>query len=219
MNAESSLLILLALGALHGLNPAMGWLFAVSLGLQEERRAAVWWAFGPLAVGHALAMGVAIAGAAVLGVVLPIALLKWVVGGALVGMGVLQLARHRHPRLRGMTVGGGELVLWSFLLATAHGAGLMALPIVMGSDGESSAAHAIGGHAHHAPAGAGPAALDMVGLVGTGVHTLGYLLAAGAIALLVYEKLGVGILRKAWINVNLIWAGALIATGVLTPLL
>lgn len=217
---QSSLLILLLLGAVHGLNPGMGWLFAVSLGLQEERRAAVWRAFGPLALGHALAMGLAIAGAAALGVVLPVAVLRWIVGGALVGMGILQLTRHRHPRLRGMRVGARELVLWSFLMATAHGAGLMALPFVMGDDGGSSVAHAMRSHVHPPPTVMpGPAGLDPAGLIGTAVHTLGYLLAAVVIALLVYERFGVGILRRAWINVNLIWAVALIATGVLTPLL
>lgn len=213
MNAESSLLILLLLGALHGVNPAMGWLFAVSLGLQEERRSVVWRAFGPLALGHGLSMGVTVGAAALLGVALPPDLLRWVVGGALVGMGVLQLARHWHPRLGGMRVGARDLVLWSFLMATAHGAGLMALPFVL-RGGDAGLAHAAGGH-HHATAGsATSAAVDLWGLLGTVVHTAGYLAAAALVAVLVYEKLGVGILRRAWLNVNLIWAGALIVTGV-----
>lgn len=216
MNTESSLLILLLLGALHGLNPAMGWLFAVTLGLQEERRAVVWRAFGPLALGHGLAMGVTVTAAAAIGVVLPLDLLRWVVGGALVGMGMLQLARHWHPRLRGMRVGARHLVLWSFLMATAHGAGLMALPFVLRGGG-SGVAHAASGHAGHAALASPvstPVAVDLWGLLGTAVHTFGYLAAAALVALLVYEKLGIGILRRAWINVNLVWAVALIVMGV-----
>lgn len=238
MNAEASLWILLILGAVHGLNPAMGWLFAVSLGLQEERRAAVWRAFGPLALGHGLAIGAAIAGAALLGIVLPLSVLKWIVGGALVGMGVLQLLSHRHPRLRGMRVGARELVLWSFLMASAHGAGLMALPFVLRGDAsslaraaQSAAAHTHSGHpgavspSLQAMNGPGHTNLGDSGLggadavLGTVVHTAGYLLLAVLVAVVVYEMVGLRVLRRAWLNVNLVWAAALILTGLLTPLL
>ena len=228
MNAEASLWLLLALGAVHGLNPAMGWLFAVSLGLQEGRRAAVWRAFGPLAAGHALAIAVALGVAAAMGMVMPMSVLKWVVGGSLVGMGALQLIRHPHPRVGGMRVGARELLLWSFLMASAHGAGLMAVPFVLGQDEATVAmaaeAHQAHSHAGHAPSShaSGPA-MEVPSarypLLATAVHTAGYLVAAALLALLVYELLGLRMLRSAWLNVNLVWALALILTGILTPLL
>lgn len=219
---DTSLAILLLLGAAHGVNPAMGWLFAVSLGLQEQRRAAVWRAFGPLAVGHGLAIAAALAGALAVGIVLPLGVLKWVVAAALLGMGVRQLLRHRHPRWGGMRMGPRDLVIWSFLMASAHGAGLMALPFLLAPPAVGSP------HAGHAP-DAGPDApigvltagigtVDTVALLGTAVHTAGYLAVAALIAAIVYEKLGLRILRRAWINLDLIWAGALIVTGLLTPL-
>lgn len=222
----SSLTILLLLGAAHGVNPAMGWLFAVSLGLQEQRRRAVWRAFLPLALGHGLAIAAALAVALTVGVVIPTGVLKWAVGAALVGMGVLQLRRHRHPRWGGMRVGALDLTVWSFLMASAHGAGLMALPFLL-QESASSVAHAA--HAEAAPARVQTAAtpqllgwsgeVPTVGVVGTALHTLGYLLVAALIAVIVYEKVGLRILRRGWINLDVLWAAALIATGVLTPLL
>ena len=98
MNHEVSLAVLLLLGGAHGLNPAMGWLFAVSLGLQEERRSAVLKSLGPLAIGHGMAIATAVAAAAALGVVVPLSTLKWIVGGALVGMGILQLSQAQFPK-------------------------------------------------------------------------------------------------------------------------
>ena len=223
MNQDSSLTILLLLGAVHGINPAMGWLFAVALGLQEERRRAVWRAFPPLALGHGVAIGMAVGIAALLGVVLPLGLLKWLIAGALVGMGLLQLVRHRHPMRGGMRVGPGDLVAWSFLMATAHGAGLMAVPFVLPDD-DDALAHAAGAHAHGTVAAGAPGntfwgGIESAALLGTAAHTLGYLLVSALVAVIVYEKLGLRLLRTAWLNVNLIWAAALILTGVLTPLL
>ncbi|HEX6925199.1 MAG TPA: hypothetical protein VF167_07195 [Longimicrobiaceae bacterium] len=235
MNTETSLWILLGLGAMHGLNPAMGWLFAVSLGLQENRRRAVWRALAPLAVGHGLAIGSAAAVAVMLGVVIPLGVLKWAVGGALVGVGVFRLLRHRHPRLRGMRVRARELVLWSFLMASAHGAGLMALPFFLepGPTAAPAAIHDAAAHAHvgHDPptsqAGLTDPQLPEAGAtrdagryaaLATGVHTTGYLLIAVLAAVLVYELAGLRVLRRAWINIDLVWAAALIVTGLLTPL-
>src|SRR5690606_27126624 len=97
-------------------------LFAVSLGLQEQRRGAVWGAFGPLALGHALAVGVALAAAVILGTVMPTSFLKWIVAASLVATGVLHLRKHPHPRNGGMKVDAKDLTLWSFLMASAHGA-------------------------------------------------------------------------------------------------
>jgi hypothetical protein len=206
-------LALAGLGAVHGVNPGMGWLFAVALGLQEGRARAVWRALSPLAVGHALAIGAAVLAALALGRVVPAEALRWIVGGALLTLGSLRLVRHRHPRYGGMQVGFRELTAWSFLMASAHGAGLMVLPLLVGTAGGAAHTHAM--HlmtASLAPAlpASGPLAL---GLQATALHTAGYLLVTGLLALLVYRKLGLRMLRTMWINLDLIWGGALVVTG------
>ena len=207
---------LLLLGAVHGLNPGMGWLFAVALGLQERRRRALWGALPPLAAGHAAAIAVAVGAAALLGRALPLGALEWVVAAMLVGLGAFKLVRHRHPR-GGMRVGPRDLAIWSLAMATAHGAGLMVLPLVLASP--EQAPH--WSHAGHggAVALAGLAGAGMPALSATLLHSAGYLAATMLAAVAVYEKLGVAILRRVWVNLDLLWAGALIATGVLTVLL
>src|SRR5262245_54788520 len=122
---------LLALGAFHGINPAMGWLFAVALGLQERSGGAVGRALVPIAVGHATAIGMTVLLLGIGRASLPLAILQWLTAGALIGFGILKLARPRHPRWVGMRVGFRDLLLWSFLKATAHGAGLMLLPVFL----------------------------------------------------------------------------------------
>src|SRR5215831_6074222 len=122
---------LAGLGAFHGLNPGMGWLFAVALGMQEGKRSAVWRALIPLTLGHALAIGAAIGVAMIAGIALSPAMLRWPVAILLAGLGMLQLYRHLHPRWAAMRVGMGGLTLWSFLMASAHGAGLMVLPVYL----------------------------------------------------------------------------------------
>lgn len=207
------LLAIIALGAWHGINPGMGWLFAVALGLQDRRGLAVWRALPPLALGHALAVLQTIAVGLVLGVVVPVATLKWVVGGVLVAVGLHKLARSRHPRYGGMRVGMAGLTVWSMLMAAAHGAGLMVLPFVLGQGVGAP------GHSHHGrllTAGAG--SVSAAGIVATLLHTAAYLLVTACVALLVYHRLGLRLLRSAWVNLDLIWAGALLVTGVLTPL-
>ena len=134
------------LGAIHGLNPGMGWLFAVARGLQERDRRAVWGALLPLAAGHALAIAAAIAVAAVLGLALPADGLRWMVAATLLVFGLLRLRRHRHPRGMGMRVGSGDLTLWSFLMASAHGAGLVALPFVLTATATTAAVTSHGAH-------------------------------------------------------------------------
>ena len=197
-------LALLGLGALHGINPAMGWLFAVAIGLQQRERRAVWGALAPLALGHALAIVVVMMVAAVLGLVLSGQWLKWLVAVTLIGCGIMHLQRHRHPRFGGMRMSARDLVIWSFLVATAHGAGLMALPLVLNTS------HAHDGHLLTA----GVTHVDALGA--TLIHALGYLAMTGAIAAIVYEKLGLRILRRAWINLDLMWVLALVVTGLLT---
>lgn len=212
---------LAGLGAVHGINPAMGWLFAVALGLQEKRGRAVWRALGPLAAGHALAIGSAVAVAGMLGHLLDPRLIRWLVAALLLGLGTYRLVRHRHPRLAGMRVGPGQLTAWSFLMASAHGAGLMVLPLVLGgtlSSAGMGAGHAAHG-AHTAPLAAGVTTGSSVALLVTLVHTAGYLLVTGGVAWLVYEKLGVRLLRTAWINIDVLWAIALVITALATPFL
>ncbi len=208
---------LLLLGAIHGINPAMGWLFAVSLGLQERSGGAVWRALGPLALGHAGAILSAVAAATLVGRVVPVGGLKWIVAGLLIALGLRHLFRHRHPARGGMRVGARDLTVWSFLMASAHGAGLMALPFF--PTRSLGPATPSGGHADHAVAAAGVVPDWATGLLGSGLHTVGYLLVTGLFAWVVYEWVGLRLLRTAWLNLNVIWAGALILTGMLTLVL
>ena len=209
-SGTTSWTMLMALGAFHGINPGMGWLFAVALGMQERRRRAVLRALLPLSVGHGLAVAVAVGTALAIGAAVPIGQLRWPIAVALVALGVVRLFRHRHPRWVGMRVGMGGLAVWSFLMATAHGAGLMVVPIFVGMS-------MAGGHLHHMPAASGANAGTAI--LATGLHAVGYLAVTAFVALLVFEKVGVGILRRAWFNVDLIWAGALVATGVMTVMM
>jgi hypothetical protein len=122
---------LFLLGAFHGTNPGMGWLFAVALGMQEGSRRAVWRALLPLGLGHALAIAAVILLAVLLGVMVPLPALRVPVALTLMGTGVYRLARHCQPRWGGMRVGMVGLTAWSFLMASAHGAGLMVLPVFL----------------------------------------------------------------------------------------
>lgn len=189
---------LFLLGAYHGINPGMGWLFAVARGMQEHRARAVSWSLVPIALGHALAIGVAVLLAGLVQVALPLTYIRIGVAIALVGLGLYKLIDRRHFHYGGMQVGFRELTIWSFLMASAHGAGLMVLPVVMA-----------GPHAHHMSAAQGA----VNGVWATLVHTLGYLSVTAAVALLVYQKLGLAMLRRAWFNLDLIWAIALVVTG------
>ena len=185
-----------ALGAFHGLNPAMGWLFALALGLQEHRRSAVLRALVPIAIGHAASVaivGVALAGA---GVAVPPRSLRIAAAAVLIGFGLFRLARpYAHARWVGMRVGFRDLVLWSFLMASAHGAGLMLAPVFLGLPGPPAHVNAAGG------------------LLILAVHTGAMLLVMGAVALVIYQTVGLELLRRAWVNLDLVWAVALIAVG------
>jgi hypothetical protein len=209
-------LALAALGAGHGLNPGMGWLFAVALGMQEGRTRAVWRALPPLALGHALAVGAIVAAAAALGRFLTAGALEWVVGGVLLALGTLRLVRHRHPRYGGMRVGFRELTTWSLLMATAHGAGLMVLPLIVGAPAMHPALS--GGHAMHLARASLLPGWGGWGLAlrVTAVHSVAYLAVTAGIAVLVHRKLGLRMLRTLWFNLDLVWGGALVLTGALT---
>jgi hypothetical protein len=216
MNTYWPWLSLLALGAFHGLNPAMGWLFAVSLGLQERRLRAVTLALGPIALGHALAIGLAVVAVSTLGLVIPQRVLLTLGGGVLLAFAAYKVvSRFRHPRWVGMRVGPRELVMWSFLMASAHGAGLMLVPVLVALRGDavaSALAHAEHlGHMSHQPPGATDSLVPALAAVG--LHSLAMLAVAGAIAVVVYQKVGVEVLRRAWINLDFLWVGALVVVG------
>lgn len=213
---------LFGLGAYHGLNPGMGWLFAVALGLQEKSRNAIYRALLPIALGHALAIAVVVLLIGGIGVMLSQTVVRGVAAFALIAFGVYRLVRARHPKWVGMRVGFRDLTVWSFLMASAHGAGLMLLPVLLGHSPTTDTSHA-----HHAPSmglifSSEPMAFlsnPAVGLLSAGVHSIGYLLAMGVVALVVYEKLGLAWLRHAWFNLDWLWAVALVAAGILTWLL
>jgi hypothetical protein len=207
---------LLALGAAHGINPAMGWLFAVGRGLQQRDRRAVWRALGPLALGHAAAIAVAVLLAITLGQMLPMRWLRWIVAAALLAVGVDGLVHHRHVRLGGMHVNARALATWSFLMASVHGAGLMVIPFLLGGATSEPSAGLHHQHASGLAIAAGVGVVNPIGVWAALVHTLGYLVVTAALAVVVYEKVGLRILRRAWINLNVLWAGALIAAAVMS---
>ena len=213
-------LTLALLGAYHGVNPAMGWLFAVALGLQERRRAAVLRAFAPIALGHAASIAAVVALLGAAQALVDLTTLRLVGAGALVLFGLYKLlAPMSHPRWVGMRVNFRDLTTWSFLMASAHGAGLMLLPLLLRlRSADAQAAHDMAGHAGHAAhmQMAGAIAAPTAEITAVALHTAAMFLVMGAIALVVYEKLGLAILRRAWVNLDLLWAVALIVTGVLS---
>jgi len=205
-----ALLTMVAFGAYHGLNPGMGWLFALSLGLQSQSERAIWRSLVPIAAGHALSLllvaMIVIAGAQFI----PAAALEIGTAVLLLGFGVYKFFNyHRHPRWVGMQVGMRDLTWWSFLMATAHGAGLMIAPLVLSLTAPAATAeHAQ--HTHHAAMGAAPDPGVTLGIL---VHTLAMLVVMALVAWFVYKKFGLRILRSHWINFDLIWAGALLFVG------
>lgn len=203
------------LGAYHGINPGMGWLFAVALGMQQGSPRGVWRALPPIALGHAAAVGVVVATAALAGFVIPLDTLKVVVASMLMMLGLYRLWRHRHPRYGGMQVGFRDLTAWSFLMASAHGAGFMVLPFVMPAPAALSAA----GHEHtHHVVATHASAVAAANAMAVGVHTLAYLAVMTLAAWVVYRKLGLNLLRRAWLNVDWVWAAALVVTGIVVLL-
>jgi hypothetical protein len=204
-------LAVFGLGMFHGINPAMGWLFAVALGLQDQKRAAVLRALPPMVVGHALSVGIIIAAVLVARSNLPHRTLKIAAAAILFAFGLYRLFRSRHPNWVGMRVGFGDLTLWSFIMASAHGAGLMLVPFFLPSPaaGES---HHHNAHQMHAWAFANFSAPFLL-IAAVVVHTLGYLLTTALVAIVVYEKLGVAILRRAWFNIDFAWMLALMITA------
>jgi hypothetical protein len=201
-------LAILGLGAYHGLNPAMGWLFAVSNGMQGRRASGVFLALPPIAFGHFLAMAVALLPFALLGYYLErLADIRAAAGLALVLFGAYRLVSQRHPRFLAR-IGPSHLILWSLLMATAHGAGLMLVPVVLGLCTEARDAHA--GHL-----ALGELARGNLGLafVAAAAHTGAMVLTGGAVAWIVYRYVGLRLLARTWVNLDLVWALLLILVG------
>ncbi|GAA4191307.1 hypothetical protein GCM10022252_30970 [Streptosporangium oxazolinicum] len=201
----TSLFVLAGLGAFHGLNPAMGWLFAVALGLQERSRDGVLRALPPIVLGHAGSVLITLGLVSAARLAAPPRAVSYGVAAVVCGFGLWRLLRRRHPRWVGMKVTKWQLAGWSFLMATAHGAGLMVLPVTLN-----------GGHGGHE--GHDAATLASQSLLATGVHTMSMLVTTTVLALVVYERLGVAVLRKAWFNLDLAWAVALIGAGAFAAL-
>ena len=198
------MLTLLALGAFHGLNPAMGWLFAVALGLQDRKRLTVLRAIPPIALGHLASVGAVVALVGAARALVSPTVVRVVGACALLGFGVWKLRSARHPRWVGMRVGFRDLAVWSFLMSSAHGAGLMLIPVLMGGPLVAHAGMAM------------PPAAATAGATAVAVHTAAFLGVTVALALLVYEVLGLKLLRVAWVNLDALWAGALVVAGVVT---
>ena len=216
------LFIMAAFGAYHGLNPGMGWLFALSLGLQRQSGRAIWSSLLPIAAGHALSLLVVAMAVVASAQFVPASFLEVLTAMILIGFGLYKIFNYyRHPRWVGMKVGMGDLTWWSFLMATAHGAGLMIAPLVLSlttADAHMHMDHAsmAGEHAaHQAMMGAG---LNPEVALGILLHTLAMLVVMALVAWVVYKKFGLRILRSHWINFDLIWAGALIIVGAIALL-
>ena len=190
-------------GVFHGVNPAMGWLFATALGLQRGSRTALLLALPPIALGHAASILLFTSSTAALGAHLPGAVLHACLGALLIAWAAWQHAYgHRHRVRVGMTVGFAGLAAWSALMATLHGAGLMLMPALLPLCGGAGGAASL----------ANPLALSFAF---TALHTVTTLATTAIIAVLAYEYLGLGVLRRGWINFDWLWRGALVATGTL----
>lgn len=200
-----------ALGAFHGLNPAMGWLFSVARGMQERSRRVLLTSLPPIAAGHLASVAIVAAVVSATESVLAGNVVAITGGVLLVGFGLWRLLSERHFRWAGMRLSTGQLAGWSFLMSSAHGAGLMLLPVL--------ATTTVAGHmAHETPTtrldGTPAAALE--GLAAAGVHTLAMFAVMAACAIAVYEFVGVNVLRRAWFNMDRLWAAVMVAAGALT---
>jgi len=202
-------LTVVALGVYHGLNPAMGWPLAVANGMTERSAGAVFATLLPLGGGHFMAIAVALAPFAWLGWYLEWSRAIRIGAGAVVLLfGVFKLVHRRHPRALAR-IAPHRLVWWSFLMATAHGAGLMLVPFMLGL----CAAPGAGGIGHAAVmdslTGASAGTAMLVALA----HALASLLAGIAMAWVVYRYVGLRFLRRAWLNLDAVWGASLVLAG------
>ncbi|MEM6384752.1 MAG: hypothetical protein AAF718_00815 [Pseudomonadota bacterium] len=197
-------------GIYHGVNPGMGWPLAVSSALMQRASSSLWMALGALALGHLIAMLVILLPFLVL-----LRLVEWQreiqigAAGLVIALGVFLLVNRRHPRFLAR-VPPSRLALWSFLVALAHGAGLMLVPIYLGicrtlgtDSGHAAASELMGGNLGIA--------------VGVALaHTLAMIASGGAIAFGVYRWVGLKFLSKGWFNLEAVWASSLVVVGVVS---
>jgi len=200
-SAMGTWLTVAGFGAYHGINPAMGWLFALALGLQQNSERAIWAALVPITLGHAASVALAAAVVLALHTFVSMQTLQVVTAVLLIGFGIYKLVNwYRHPRWVGMRVSWLELAGWSFLMATAHGAGLMVAPALLG------VMDMAGSEMVFSSAGVNVS-------LAVGVHTASMLLTMIVVAWIVYRKVGLMVLRKGWLNFDLIWSAALLLVG------
>jgi hypothetical protein len=196
-------LALALLGAYHGLNPGMGWLFAVARGLQGGGRGVVLASLVPIAIGHEASILVVVGVAVATQELVAPHTVRLLAALALVSFGVYRFARPRsHPRGFGMRVGRVSLAAWSFLMSSAHGAGLMMVPVLLGRP-----------VVELLPATGQRATLVLASTI---VHVTSMLIVMASAALVVYQVVGVRILRRSWFNMDLVWAISLVAAGLIT---
>jgi hypothetical protein len=210
-------IVIVGLGAYHGIDPSMGWLFAVALGMQEHSRAKVIAALGPIALGHMLSIGAVVALVEWARVAAASGVLRLAGAAILIAFGLFRYFRPgAHPRWVTMRVNWRQLTLWSFLMASAHGAGLMLFPVLIDMSGSAvPGLHEMHGRVMDSAIGA-RSLLAVQGIAVITLHTGAMLVAMGAIAIVVYDRIGLAFLRRAWINLDALWAGALVAAGLLS---
>jgi hypothetical protein len=210
----SAWITLIALGAFHGVNPAMGWLFAVSRGMQEKSRRAVLRSLVPIAIGHEASIALVALLVILLSTTADPMALRVGAAATLIGFGVFRFAKPRaHFRWTSMRVSERELGMWSFLMSTAHGAGLMVAPVLIGLQGAVDRGHV---RAHdQADLGLVGGSLG-VGAVGIALHVVAMLAVMGVVAVVIYDRLGLTVLRRAWLNTDQMWAAAFVLAAAIT---
>ncbi|CAN7693872.1 hypothetical protein LJR290_005655 [Variovorax sp. LjRoot290] len=191
-------------GALHGLNPATGWMWAAAWGLRSRDRAQALRALMPIAVGHAVSVAI-VACAFAQGMSMDRTLVQGLAGALLVGAAAYRWLRGAGQRTPiSKQAGHAGIALWSFLMTTAHGAGLMLVPALVPlclSDNPAREITASGSL--------------VLALAAVGVHTAAMLVTTGVIA--------TGVCRGVAMHPRLLsgtaprqaWTAALALTGVL----
>ena len=194
---------LVLLGAYHGVNPGMGWLFAVARGMQEKSRSAVLSSLLPIAVGHEASIIMVVVAVSLTEAFLPPFFVRLLAALVLVSFGFYKLLWPRsHPSGFGMRIRPAGLVGWSFLMSSAHGAGLMLAPVLLGLPVYAT---------YHSLR-----EISLQAAAAASLHVVAMLLVMGAVSVVVYDKVGVGILRRGWLNLDLGWSLVLIASGAVT---
>ena len=191
------------LGAYHGVNPGMGWLFAVARGMQEKSRRAVLSSLMPIAIGHEASIVMVVVAVSLTEAFVPAFFVRLLSALVLVIFGLYKLLRPRsHPGGYGMRVGFTGLAGWSFLMSSAHGAGLMLAPVLLGLPVYAT---------YHSLR-----EISLQAVAAASLHVAAMLFVMGVVSVVVYEKVGVGILRRGWFNLDLGWSLVLIASGAVT---